>query len=232
MTVASPLPPPPPALESVVEPPKVEGTDIVSSGDIRNEMVQSIPMALFVRKPNCRVCQSPWLEEIEVRAVQSYAYKAIWNILPDDVKADISLGTIRNHLEKHTAAMRRQIILSRQVEAKARGIDIEDFEGRVLGVRGFLQQIIDDASDALVRTGQVKISDAIAAARLILDMEKAESGAESVGLYTGLISVMILEAQQVMSPNQYATWVSRVNQTEEGRQVIQAMARQKEIQTG
>lgn len=224
----------------------VQALDYVRSGDagtsfsVTHNIVSRVAgqdINPFFVSPNCAVCRSPWLNDIETLAMLGFGYVTIFRALPEqeDEAEDsegrsnkITVDIMRRHLERHTSRIRRMILATKAEEAREMGIDLEEFEGRVFSLRGFLTSVLHSAAEGMVMNpGTVSVRDGLTAARLMSDMERSSTDQSNADVFSAMMSAMVIAAQRVMNPAQYAAWMSQVESSPQARMVIEARAREK-----
>jgi len=217
----------------------VQALDLVRSGDAGASLAVTHSIVgrvgghehnPFVVSRRCLVCRSPWLNDIETLAMLGFGYVTIFRSLPEGPEEGaITIDILRRHLERHTSRIRRMILATKAEEAKGMGIDLEDFEGRVFSLRGFLTSVLHSAAEGVVANpAHVSVRDGLTAARIMSDMEKSSADQSNADVFSAMMSAMVIAAQRVMTPAQYASWMGQVESSPQARMVIEARARERE----
>jgi hypothetical protein len=131
------------------------------------------------RNSNCKVCKNwDYLPYIESNLNKGYGYTMIWNSLPEDVKAEISVRNITSHAKAHFqdtdllvahAAVRQR--------AEEIGVDIEGSTQSLIDHISFARLVMQDVFQRW-KDGEIapEFKDGMIAAQFLAKVEETAGG--------------------------------------------------------
>lgn len=173
---------------------------------------ESYPM---VSDPRCKTCRSAYRLHIESEVIAARPIGMIIEaIRQQDSTVDISVHSIRNHIDKHMpakhATMRRMV--ERRAEERGKAVD-EGLDNLVTGLAA-AEAIVQKGYEALL-TGRLplKARDVLAAAKLLEDYEGDGLGLDEA-MFVEAFMVYHEGAQRFMSEEQFRAFGQYLNENE------------------
>ena len=140
-------------------------------------------------EPSCRVCSSPLRLDVETKLAQGQTPWSIEQALPDAglTKRNVADHWRHDHVGAQTAAVRRVA----QSHAEAVAKPVERLAEAVAGHLGFAHSVVDRVAERM-KSGDIEpeVRDAIAAARLIQQVEAAAVQQTDIGEFIDAMVAM------------------------------------------
>lgn len=159
-------------------------------------------------EPRCKVCMSGLADQIHALAASSYSPRAIMDALNvDHPDHGFSQRNLSDHLTRHLPGYKS---FGRALQAASSALKLGT--NPAFASAEMYASVVLNTAFAEVVSGRVvvKPSDGIAAARLLHDMQRDEAEAGAAEFTQNLVSVMIAEMRELLTPAQFRDFLWRI----------------------
>lgn len=212
-----------------------KATDLAHSKPIKSLVQVKIGGRTYdaVQSSTCRTCMHPARLEIEAKIAQGHTYRAIAEMYSETEYTHGSGETItlppiewnhifahfqHGHLPVETAVLRAVV----DERAKELGQAYEEQTSKLVDGYVFAKQVLTKAQEGLA-DGELSptLSDGIAAAKLIQEIEKSSLGSVEVEAWSEAMMIYFETAQRFMPPEMWEHFVRSL----EANPILQAISR-------